>query len=83
MLDEQFQNTLILLQSHPALGIAALAVLGVLFFIRPQEMFKLVGFCLFLAVVFYVLFLLIDTLSSGSQQKDTMINKSRRVIEGQ
>ena len=43
-------------------------------------MFKLVAFCLFLGVVFYCITLLVDTVSTGSDQKDQMIYKSKEVL---
>lgn len=80
MFREHLQNTLALLQGNPALALGAAAVVVALFFFRPKDMMKLVGFCLLLVVVAYVIGLIVGTIGSGSQQKDQMIYKTQRAI---
>ncbi len=80
MFEEHLQNTIAIIQSNPLIGVGILIVIALLFYFRPKDMFKLVGFCLFMVVVFYILSLLIETVGSGGKQKDQMIYKSRDVI---
>ncbi len=80
MLEEQLMNTLAFLQTNPIVAVIVGMVVLALFYSKPKEMFKLVAFCLFLAVVFYCIILLVETVSTGSSQKDQMIYKSRDVI---
>jgi len=80
MLEEQLQNTLGFLHANPIVAVVIGAVVLLLFYSKPKEMFKLVVFCLFLAAVFYCLVLLAGTVSTGSSQKNQMIYKSRDVI---
>ena len=80
MFEEHLQNTIALVQGNPVIGIGIALVVLALFYFRPKEMFKLLGFCLILVVGFYLLTLLIGTVGSGSKQKDTMIHKTRDAI---
>ena len=80
MFVEHLQNTITIVQSNPLIGAGILVAVAVLFYFRPKDMFKLVGFCIFMVVVFYILSLLLETVGSGGKQKDQMINKSRDVI---
>jgi 4-hydroxybenzoate polyprenyltransferase len=79
--EAQLQNILAFLQTNPVIAVAIGAVVVVLFYSKTKEMCKLVGFCLFIAVVFYFLTLLAGTVSTGSKHKDQMIYKSKDVIE--
>ncbi len=81
MFEAQLQNILAFLQTNPVIAVAIGAVVVVLFYSKTKEMCKLVGFCLFIAVVFYFLTLLAETVSTGSKHKDQMIYKSKDVIE--
>ena len=80
MLEEQLLNTLAFLQTNPIIAVIAVMVVLALFYSKPKEMFKLVGFCLFVTIAFYCIILLVETVSTGSSQKDQMIYKSRDVI---
>jgi ABC-type uncharacterized transport system permease subunit len=80
MFEDHLANTLAIIQSNPLIGAGILAVVAVLFYFRPKDMLKLVGFCLFMVVVFYILSLLLETVGSGGKQKDQMIYKSRAAI---
>lgn len=80
MFEEQLQNILSLLHTNPIVAVAVGAVVVVLFYFKPKEMFKLLGFCLFMVVVFYFLTLFSETVNTGSKHKDQMIYKSRDVI---
>lgn len=80
MLEEQLLNALAFLQTNPIIAAIIGTIVLLLFFSKPKEMFKLVVFCLFLVVVFYCITLLAGTLSTGSEQKDQMIYKSKEVL---
>ena len=80
MLEEQLLNALAFLQTNPIIAIIIGAIVLLLFFSKPKEMFKLVVFCLFLVLVFYCITLLAGTLSTGTDQKDKMIYKSKEVL---
>lgn len=80
MFQEHLQNTIGILQGNPTLALGVAAVVAALFFFRPKDMMKLVGFCLLLVVVAYVIGLIVGTIGSGSQQKDQMIYKTQRAI---
>ena len=43
-------------------------------------MFKLLGFCLLLVVGFYIMTMLVETVGSGSKQKDEMIHRTSKAI---
>jgi len=81
MFEQHLQNTLNLLQGNPALALAGAAVVAALFYFRPKDMFKLVGFCLILVVVAYFIGLVAGTIGSGAKQKDQMIYKTQRAID--
>ena len=81
MLEEYLQNTLAFLQTNPIIAVVIGAIVVSLFYFKPKEMFKLLAFGLFMAVVFYCLTLFMETVSSGSKQKDQMIYKSIKVLE--
>jgi hypothetical protein len=78
--EAQLQNILALFQANPIIAVASGGIVVVLFYFKTKEMLKLVGFCLFIAVVFYVLTLLAGTVSTGSKHKDQMIYKSKEVL---
>ncbi len=80
MLEEQLQNILTFLQTNPIIAVVVGGVVFALFYFKTKEMFKLVGFCLFIVVVFYFLTLFAGTVSTGSKYKDQMIYKSKKVI---
>ena len=80
MFAEQLLNALTFLQTNPVIAVIIGAIVLLLFLSKPKEMFKLVAFCLFLVVVFYCITLLAGTLSTGSDQKDQMIYKSKEVL---
>lgn len=80
MLEEQLKNSLVLLQDNPIIAAVIVMIVLVLFYSRPKEMFRLVIFCVFMAVVFYFITLIAGTLSTGSKQKDQMIYKSQEEL---
>ena len=80
MLEEHLQNTLALMQNNPVIGIGVAVVILALFYFRPKDMFRLLGFCLVVVVGFYLVTLLVETVGSGSKQKDQMIHKTRDAI---
>ena len=80
MFEQHLQNTLNLLQGNPALSLGAAAVIAVLFYFRPKDMLRLVGFCLLLVVMAYLIGLVAGTIGSGAKQKDQMIYKTQRAI---
>jgi len=79
MLEEQLHNTLALLRGNPALAVAVALIVAGLFYFKPREMFKLALFGLFITVVFYLITLLADTVSTGSKDKGEMIYKTRNI----
>ena len=80
MLNEYLQSARAFLYTNPIVAVVISVILVTLIFSRPKEMFKLVAFGLFIAVVFYFITLFAGTLSTGSKQKDQMIYKSKDVI---
>ena len=64
------------------LVVLAVAI-GLLFmaYKKPKESFKFALMLLFIAAVFYAIGLIRDTLSTGTQNKDQMINKSRSLSD--
>ena len=80
MFEQHLQNTLTLLQGNPVLSLGVAAVIAALFYFRPKDMLKLVGFCLLMVVVVYLIGLVAGTIGSGANQKDQMIYKTQRAI---
>ncbi len=80
MLEEQLRNILVFLQTNPIVAVVIGAVILLLFYSKPKEMFKLVGFCLFIVVVFYFITLFASTVGTGSKQKDQMIYKTKKEL---
>jgi len=80
MFEEHFQDTIALVQSNPIIGIGVAVVVLGLFYFRPKDMFKLLGFCLVLVVGFYLMTLLAETVGSGSKKKDEMIHRTSKAI---
>jgi len=76
MFEEHLQKTIALLQNNQAIGFGIAIVIVVLFYFRPKDMFKLLGFCLFLVVAFYLMTQLVGLVGSGSKQKDQMTHKT-------
>ena len=80
MLEDQLRNALTFLQANPIIAAVIAAIVLLLFYSRPKDMFRLVIFCVFMAVVFYFITLIAGTLSTGSKQKDQMIYKSQEEL---
>ena len=80
MFEEHLQNTIALVQGNPVIGIGVAVVILALFYFRSKDMFKLLGFCLLLVVGVYLMTILVETVGSGSKQKDEMIHKTREAI---
>jgi len=80
MLDEQLHSILTLLQNNPMLALLLAVIVAVLCYFRPKAMFRLALFGLFIVLVFYFITQLAGMVSTGSQQKDRMIYKSKDVI---
>lgn len=60
-------------------------VLGVILLIviynKPKESFKFAIFLLFMAAVFYTIGLIGDAISTGSENKDQMVNKTKGLVD--
>jgi hypothetical protein len=80
MFEEHLQKTIALLQNNQAIGFGIAVVIVVLFYFRPKDMFKLLGFCLFLVVAFYLMTQLVGLVDSGSKQKDQMTHKTSEAV---
>ena len=80
MFEEHWQNTVALVQDNPVLGLGVAVIVAVLFYFRTKEMFKLLGFGLFLVAAFYIITLLVGTVDSSTKQKDQMVHKTRQAI---
>jgi len=80
MLEEQLHSISILLRSNPGMALLLAVVVVVFFYFRPKAMFRLTLFSLFIVLVFYFIIQIAGMISTGSQQKDRMIYKSRDVI---
>jgi len=80
MFEEHWQKTVALVQDNPMIGLGVAVIVAALFYFRPKDMFRLLGFCLFLLAAFYVMTLLVSTVGSGSKQKDQMVHKTRQAI---
>lgn len=80
MLEEQLHSILTLLRNNPGLALILAVIVVVLCYFRPKAMFRMALFGLFIALVFYFITQLAGMVSTGSQQKDRMIYKSRDVI---
>jgi len=80
MLNEYLQTARAFLQTNPIIAVVIGVIVVMLFYSKPKEMFKLVAFGLFIAVVFYFIALLTGTIDTGVKQKDQMIYKSRDVL---
>ena len=80
MLEEYLQNALAFLQTNPLIAGAIGAITVALFYFKPKEMFKLLAFTLFMAVVFYCISIFTGTISTGAKHKDQMIYKSEKVL---
>ena len=66
---------------YPLVVVAVAIVLLFMAYKRPKESFKFTLMLLFIAAVFYAIGLIRDTLSTGTQSKDQMINKSRSLSD--
>jgi 4-hydroxybenzoate polyprenyltransferase len=80
MLEEQLYALLDLLLSNPVFALLLAVIVVALCYFRPKAMFRLALFSLFIVLVFYFIAQLAGMVSTGSQQKDRMIYKSRDVI---
>jgi len=68
-------------QRNTTLALVVAAVLVLLTLLRPKTMMKFYGVCVLILVGLYLLTLLSGVLSSGTQQKDQMIYKTREAID--
>ena len=80
MLEEHLQNTLIYLKANPIIAVVLGLFIAFCFYSKPKEMFKLLIFCVFLAVVFYIITLFAGAIGSGGQGKSQMIYKTKDAI---
>ena len=64
-------------QSHAALTIGIVAVVGVLTYLKPKEMFKLLLAALVLGAIVYVVMLLIDLTSTGIEESTKFLGKPK------
>jgi hypothetical protein len=81
MLEEQFYNVWSIFKDNPVFATAAVAILAGLFYFKPKSMFKLTTFCFFLVIAYYLITLLTGTVTSGSKKKDSMIYKSKEILD--
>ncbi|GEM_PF-4461669 len=63
-----------LFQAHPAIAVAVVVGLGVLFYFRPKPMLKLVATLLVFVCLAYVFTLFGDMTVTGYSQKTKMVN---------
>ena len=66
---------------YPLVVVAVAIVLLFMAYKKPKESFKFALMLLFIAAVFFAIGLIRDTLSTGTQNKDQMINKSRSLSD--
>jgi uncharacterized membrane protein len=76
MFEEHLHKTVELLLDNQGISIGFAIVIAVLFYFRPKDMFKLLGFCLMLVVAFYLMTQLAGVVGSGSKYKDQMTHKT-------
>ena len=62
-------------QTQTLIAIIIIGVLGILFYLKPKAMFKLVALTLAFVAVFYILSLMGDVTSTGISQKREMVDK--------
>jgi len=67
-------------QHNTSVVLVAVAVLVLLTIFKPKTMMKFYGACVLALVGLYLITLFSGALSSGTQQKDRMINKTREAI---
>lgn len=68
-------------QNHTIPAVAILAVIVVIAFIKPKEIFKLLLVGLAIGIIFYLIAFMNDSMSTGIEQKGTLTHKSRENIE--
>lgn len=61
---------------HPYISMGIAAALGILVYIKPKEVLKLVLIFLGFCIVGYILYYIWGATKSGVFQKDTLIHKS-------
>ena len=66
---------------YPLVVVAVAIVLLFMAYKKPKDSFKFALMLLFIAAVFYTIGLIRGTLSTGTQNKDQMINKSRSLSD--
>ncbi len=62
-------------QTQTLIAIIIIAVLGILFYLKPKAMFKVVTLILVFAAAFYILSLMGDVTTTGMSQKREMVDK--------
>lgn len=72
---------LVFFQTHLFISIAVAVLIGVLLFLRPGPMLKILVTLLFLGVIFYFIAIFGGALSTGVDQKEDMIHKTEEIIE--
>ena len=61
---------------HPFIAMGIAAALGILIYIKPKEVLKLIFMFLAISAICYILYLLFGATESGVFQKDKLIHKS-------
>lgn len=61
---------------HPYISMGIAAALGILIYIKPKEVLKLILIFLGFCIVGYILYYIWGATQSGVSQKDTLIHKS-------
>ncbi|MBC8316960.1 MAG: hypothetical protein H8E41_03575 [Desulfobulbaceae bacterium] len=68
-------------QNHTIPAVAILAVVAVMAFVKPKEIFKLLLVALTIGIIFYLISFMSDSMSTGIEHKDTLTHKSGKNIE--
>ena len=68
-------------QSHTAIALALIAAICLFGYLKPNIFFKLLMLALFLGVVLYIVTLIGESATTGLEQKDQMMHKSKELLE--
>ncbi|RJX27577.1 MAG: hypothetical protein C4531_13615 [Desulfurivibrio sp.] len=68
-------------QDHKAMAAALVAALALFGYLKPKIFFKLLLLALFAGVVLYIVSLLGESSTTGIEQKDQMMYKSKEILE--
>ena len=68
-------------QNNRIVALAIIAALALLGYLKPKVFFKALMLALLLGVVLYIISLLGESTTTGIQQKDQMMYKSKEILE--